>query len=227
MSVLAHVFEAAGLATVVLTPMRFVAESMKVPRALYCEFPLGWPVGRPQDPEFQHRVLKAAFSLLERESGPVLDDFPDTIASTGNGPMSCPLPPRHDPDLHPAIDEAQALRAAYDRAVAKNGRTSVGRVVSADQIPEMLEKFIPISQGESWKEQGLPDLPKKVVHDIRAYYEELAFELADGPVQAWAAEHWFYDETEAGKLVIAARRAMQESGAPQAEWFYLSPGSRT
>jgi hypothetical protein len=225
-STLAHVFEAAGLSTVVLTPMRFIAESMKVPRALYCDFPLGWPVGRPLDSEFQHRVLKAAFDLLGRKSGPVLEDFPEKIESKPAEPLSCPLPPRFDPNLHPAIDEAQALRAAYDRAVQKNGRTSVGRVIGPDQIPEAIAKFIKIAAGEPWDQQEFPAPPMMVVHDIRAYYEELAFELAEGPLEAYGAERWFYDETEAGKVLIGARRKMKEAEAPHPAWFYMAPGSR-
>ena len=45
MCTLAHVFEAAGLATVVLSTIRPVAEKMAPPRALHCEFPLGRPLG--------------------------------------------------------------------------------------------------------------------------------------------------------------------------------------
>ena len=226
MSTLAHVFEAAGLATVVVTPMRFVAEKMKTPRALHADFPLGWPVGRPLDAEFQHRVLEAAFALLERPSGPVLEDFPETIESKPGEPLSCPLPARFDPNLHPAVDEAQALRGAYDRAALKSGRSSVGKAITADQIPDAIEKFARIAEGEDWDQQGFSVPPMMIVHDIRAYYEELAFELADAPVEAYGAERWFYDETEAGKVILEARRQMQKAGAPQPFWFYMAPGSR-
>lgn len=65
-----------------------------------------------------------------------------------------------------------------------------------------------------------------VVHDIRAYYEEPAVALADGPPGAWAAERWFYDETEAGQAILKARRAMKEAEAPFAMWFYMAPGAR-
>ena len=51
------------------------------------------------------------------------------------------------------------------------------------------------------------------VHDIRSYYEELAFEIADGPLIAYGAERWFYDETEAGKVILDARRKMKQSDA--------------
>jgi hypothetical protein len=170
-------------------------------------------------------VLQAAFALLARPGGPVLEDFPERIESQPGEPLSCPMPARFNPDLHPAVDEAQALRNAYDRAVKKNGRTSVGRVITADQIPEALEKFVRIAEGEPWDQQGL-GLIMMVVHDIRAYYEELAFEIADGPIAAYGAERWFFDETEAGKVLISARRSMRQAGAPHAQWYFITPGSR-
>jgi hypothetical protein len=224
-STLAHVFEAAGLSTIVLTSMRFIAEKMRTPRTLYADFPLGWPVGQPLDADFQHRVLQAAFALLARPGGPVLEDFPERIESKPGEPLSCPMPARFNPDLHPAVDEAQALRNAYDRAVKKNGRTSVGRVIDADQIPETLEKFAKIAEGEPWDQQEL-GMVMMVVHDIRAYYEELAFEIADGPIAAYGAERWFYDETEAGKVLLGARRKMKEAEAPHWQWYYMSPATR-
>ena len=139
MCTLAHVFEAAGLATVVLSAIRPVAEKMAPPRALHCEFPLGRPLGQPRDAEYQHRVLADAFALLERPSGPLLEDFPDTIESADEAPLACALPPRYDPDLPAAVDEAKGLRSAYDRALAASGRTSVGRAVGPDAIPDACE----------------------------------------------------------------------------------------
>ena len=139
MCTLAHVFEAAGLATIVLSSIRPVAEKMRPPRALHCEFPLGRPLGKPLDSAFQHDVLKRAFALLDRSEGPVLEDHPEVIQSAGVEALSCRLPPRHDPDLPASVDEAQALRPAYDRAVAAAGRTSVGRVIGPDLVPDALK----------------------------------------------------------------------------------------
>jgi hypothetical protein len=225
-STLAHVFEAAGLSTVVLASVRAVVERMHPPRALYCEFPLGRPLGKPLDPDFQQEVLAAAFGLLDRPEGPVLEDFPKVIRAEEAGPLACPIPPRYDPDLPAAVDEARALRDAYDRAVAASGRTSVGRVVGPDRIPDALAALLEIADGTAWTEAGLPGDPIQVAHDIRSYYEELAIELADGPPGPWATERWFYDETEAGKAVLAARRAMRAAEAPFPMWFYMAPGPR-
>jgi hypothetical protein len=224
---LAHVFEAAGLATVVFSSIREVAERMKPPRALHCQFPLGRPLGHPQDADFQHSVLAAGLALLTRTNGPVLEDYPETIESAAEQPLACALPARYDPDLHPAVDEAQALRGAYDRAVGASLRTSVGRVVEADGIPEAIAAMARIADGTDWKEAGLPGDPIQTAHDIRSYYEELAVELADGPPGPWAAERWFYDVTEGGRTLMAARRAMKEAEAPFPIWFYMAPGGRS
>ncbi|MFQ5696725.1 MAG: hypothetical protein ACE5IL_00370 [Myxococcota bacterium] len=225
MCTLAHVFEAAGLSTVVLASIRVVAEKMHPPRALYCEFPLGRPLGRPLDPDYQHRVLQAAFELLQRPSGPVLQDFPDRIASEGAEPLACAIPPRFDESVPAAVDEARALRPAYDRALRASGRTSVGRVMDADGVPEAVAALVQIAEGADWKAAGLPGDPIQVAHDLRSYYEELAVELADGPPAPWAAERWFYDETETGRTLLAARRAMRAAEVPFPIWFYMAPGA--
>ena len=224
---LAHVFESAGLTTVVLTPMREVAERMKVPRALHTRFPVGLSLWKPRDKVFQDEVLQAAFDLLEEPECPVIREFPVSISPIGGEPLVCPLPPRLNTELHPAVDEAQALRAAYDRAYEKNQRTSMGMKISADQIPEALGRFASIVEGESWDSVGFPDgTMYGTVHDIRCYYEELACEMADGPITPWATEEWFYDRTEAGQLILEARRVMRDKEVDQSIWFGLAPAGR-
>jgi hypothetical protein len=207
--------------------MKEVAERMKVPRALHTAFPVGRSLGKPGDKQFQHEVLRAAFSLLNESNGPVIREFPRSISSTGGEPLVCSLPPRMDTELHPAVDEARALKQAYDRASEKNGRTSVGMQISAGQVPDALERFVRIVDGEHWDEVGFPaGSMYGTVHDIRAYYEELACELAEGPIEPWATEEWFYDGTEAGRLILEARRAMRDREADQAIWFGLAPAGR-
>jgi len=61
-SVLAHIFEAAGIATVVLSSVREVAQKVAPPRALHCEFPLGRPLGIPNDVDFQMAITDALSS---------------------------------------------------------------------------------------------------------------------------------------------------------------------
>ena len=226
MSTLAHVFEAEGLATVALGSQRRQIERTAPPRGLWCDFPLGRPLGRPGDAAFQHRVLRHAFSLLDA-SGPVFDVFADSIADDSTDVVACALPPRHDPDLHPAVDEARGLRHAYDRAVTRFGeRAGAGRVVDADGVPAALEALIRVADGRPWKDAGIPGIPARVAQDIRGYYETAALGLADEPPSAYSATRWFFDETAAGGVVLAARAAMRDAGVKQPIWFYMAPGDR-
>ena len=225
MCVLANVFEAAGLATVSLISVRRVAERLPPPRGLYGEFPLGRPLGKPCDAAFQHDVLRRAFALLERPSGPVLEDHPEVIESDFT-PLACALPPRHDPSLPAAVDEARALRAAYDRTLAARGATSVGRAIGADVIPDTLDMLHRIAEGADWKQVGLPGDSVSIAHDVRTYYEEAAISLADAPPAGGATEAWFYEQTAGGHTLLAARAAMQAQEAPFSLWFYMARATR-
>lgn len=59
-----------GIATVCLMLLREVAERVRPPRALCVPFRHGYPLGQPDDPAGQTRVLEAAFYVLENEPGP-------------------------------------------------------------------------------------------------------------------------------------------------------------
>lgn len=227
MSVLAHVFEAAGLATVVLSSMKDVVQLVAPPRALHCQFPLGRPLGKPLDADFQTDVLMRAFATLAETSGPALHEHPEVIEASEE-PIACQMPARFDPNLPAAVDEANGMRKAYDRSVAKRG-TSVGRSFDADGVPAALDVFHQIVEGAHWKDDV--KIPGKntvaAAHDIRTYYEEAALELVEGPPPGGrAAEAWFFETTEAGKTMLAARKAMEAQGAPFGFWFYMAPGHR-
>jgi len=225
-STLAHIFEQAGLATVALGSIRKQIESTAPPRGLWCDFPLGRPLGKPDDADFQHRVLEHAFSLLNA-SKPVLEEFPDAISDDDGEGLSCPLPPRTNKDLHPALDEVRGLRPAYDRGVAQYGnRAGTGRTISADEIESTLATLIKIAEGTPWKEAGLPGIPARVAQDIRGYYEIAALSLSDHIPSAWSGSSWFLDATEGGKVLMAARAAMRDAGEKQPIWFYMAPMDR-
>ena len=226
MSTLAHVFEAEGLATIALGSQRNQIAGTAPPRGLWCDFPLGRPLGKPADPEFQHQVLSHAFSLLDAD-GPVFEEFAEAIVDDASEVMACPLPPRHDPDAHPAVDEARGLRPAYDRAVERYGnRVGAGRVVDADHVVDAIEAFIRVADGTPWKEAGIPGIPARVSQDIRGYYETAALGLADHVPGAWAGTRWFLDQTRTGEVIMSARAAMRDAGVKQPVWFYMAPGDR-
>jgi hypothetical protein len=69
-------FENAGIATVSISLLRFVTERVRPPRTLCVPFPLGYPLGAPNNPEVQRTVLRAALRLLESsDSVPIICDF--------------------------------------------------------------------------------------------------------------------------------------------------------
>lgn len=223
MSVLAHILERAGLATVGISIVRGQAETARPPRILHCQFPLGRPLGKPNDAEFQTAVISAAFDLLDRTDVPVLEDYPVVIEDEADAPATCALPPRLDTTGNAAVDEARGLRAAYERNVEQYGRTAVGRIAVAEGIPELLERVVRLEEGASLEDVDLAD--GKLIaagQDIRAYYEEAGLQLAD-VTGARQLETWFYDVTEAGQLMRRAQQTLKAAEADQLSWQYMLP----
>jgi hypothetical protein len=67
--------EYAGITTVSISLLREITEKIRPPRALFVPFPLGYPLGEPNNPNLQLRIMRAAFSLLSRSDIPVLEDL--------------------------------------------------------------------------------------------------------------------------------------------------------
>ncbi|HEX7615109.1 MAG TPA: hypothetical protein VF554_07490 [Thermoanaerobaculia bacterium] len=68
--------ERRGIATTTVTMLREITQKVRTPRALAVPYALGFPLGKPGDPELQTRILRAAFALLEEPGpGPLLVDF--------------------------------------------------------------------------------------------------------------------------------------------------------
>ena len=223
MGTLASVLEQAGFATVALSSIRGQIETTSPPRALHCNFPLGRPLGKPNEPEFQRDVLIEAFSLLEKPAGPVLVDYPISIEDDADVPLSCMVPPSDTSDRNPAASEALGLLPAWRRTQEKYGRSTVGKVITAEQVPDMLDLFARITNGESWDEVGFPGDPTIIAADIKNFYEEAAISLNDSPPSARSAESWFVTETLGGETIQTARIKMKEADVNFYFWYYLLP----
>ena len=223
MGTLASVLEHAGFATVALSSIRGQIETTTPPRALHCDFPLGRPLGKPNEPEFQRKVITSAFALLEEPIGPVLVDYPISIEDDADTPLSCPIPPADTSDRNPAVAEALGLLPAWRRTQETYGRSTVGKVVTAEQVPDMLDLFARIADGESWEDVGFPGDPTKVAADIKNYYEEAVISLADTAPSARRAESWFVKETLGGQTIQEARIKMKEADVNFYFWYYLLP----
>ena len=67
--------EYAGITTVSLSLLREITEKIRPPRALFVPFPLGYPLGEPNNSSLQLRVMRSAFALLTRNDAPALENF--------------------------------------------------------------------------------------------------------------------------------------------------------
>jgi hypothetical protein len=67
---LSNAIEAAGMPTVCLTMNAFITVNVRVPRALWVRFPLGYTFGEPFRPDQHRKVLIAALDALEIATAP-------------------------------------------------------------------------------------------------------------------------------------------------------------
>jgi hypothetical protein len=216
--VLARVFEAAGLATVQLTLVREHTEKVKPPRALFCPFPFGRALGKPNDSAFQQRVLAQAFGLLDRPVGPVLEDYPEDIV-----PAGAPPPTVAERPVDPAF-ELTSLRGYYTQFVEQHGgRTAVGLAgVPSTRLRGLVRLLEQYADGEEIDapERGLETSVLQYVRyacdDLKAFYREARLQQrpnSDGP----AIEAWFWSETALGGLLVRVRDRMQATDDPYAK----------
>ena len=58
------IIEKAGIPTASVTLLREITERVDPPRALFVDFPLGYPLGMPDNPALQTEIILAALGLL-------------------------------------------------------------------------------------------------------------------------------------------------------------------
>ncbi len=229
---LARVFEEAGLSTTALALIRDHAERARPPRALFVPFPLGFALGRPDDPPFQHRVLRAAFDLLAVESGPVLADFAEgtdapvevlqasealaasALAASSSGRAT----PVESETLGPA-DEVTALRGYYEQWLADHdGRTVVGLTGIAQRRWRGLIRYLEgyAAGSPPWYAELPPDLPlarflRYAADDLKAFYFEARMARRPDQVDN-ELQRWFWTETAMGDLLTRVASRMAAGG---------------
>ncbi|MBA2441862.1 MAG: hypothetical protein H0V53_05595 [Rubrobacter sp.] len=76
MGLIQSVIESSGIPTTSVTLLREVTEKVDPPRALFADYPLGYPLGAPDDPELQRSIVEASLSLLTAtDSLPRIESF--------------------------------------------------------------------------------------------------------------------------------------------------------
>ena len=78
------VIEKAGIATVSVTLLTEITERVAPPRALAVDWPLGYPLAEPNNPDLQKRIMLAAFALLPMPViEPLIVNFSETRPHNG------------------------------------------------------------------------------------------------------------------------------------------------
>jgi hypothetical protein len=213
---LAHYLEAAGVPTTQISLIREHTETIRPPRALWVPFELGRPLGAPENPEMQHRVLRMALELLEAPEGPVLLDFPEEITesvdSVGKSPgvWACPVSfgpaVKEKTDIERLVSEFKCevvtLRPWYDLWLEKHGRSAVGNF-GPEAASGLLGRY---ALGKS-KEIRALDMPLAVAirlaaQDLKAFYFEAAVSRPGAALpKSGAFNRWFWNETAAGRVL--------------------------
>jgi hypothetical protein len=237
-SALGHYIEEEGIATVAISLIRPQSENTKPPRALWVPFELGRPFGPPSDPAFQKSVLRAALRMLEEGGGPVrIEDFrhDDPRAQPDPG-WRPPLPVATVDDGSPTAlgdafeREMARLAEAYDHAVKARGRTTVG--LSGLPIAEAAHYVAAWLRGanpeSSVADMSAPLALRFAIDDVKAYFLEAGLIPGSKPSSRQLGD-WFYNETAAGKVLFALRRANLDAADERLKLIasnFIVPGVR-
>jgi hypothetical protein len=224
--VLARALETGGIATTSISMVREHTEKVKPPRALFVPFPFGHALGRPNDPELQHRVLRAVLALLEEPAGPILRDFPDD-AEPGDQPgapvQSSAIAPAPGVPQDPAM-EAVHMRRYHEQWVERNGgRTAVGLTgippTRFRGVVRFLEDFA--GGGDADMEERpanvpLPGFIRWCADDLKTLYFEGAMVMRPAAGGEEIAR-WFWGETAMGQLLRQVKDRLDASPDPAAK----------
>ena len=208
MGALGHFLERQGIPTTGISLVREHTETVRPPRALWVTFELGRPMGIPDDPPFQRRVVKAALDLLERTDGPLIADHPEHVDEPADfSGWACPinLAPTEVDSLAAEIDR---LATWHDRAVTAQGRTTVG--VSGLDMPAAGALVTEALAGALPPAQTL----KEALDDLRAYYLEAASAFPD-PGSPATRKKWFWEETKLARAMLALQPKLAASDDQQ------------
>lgn len=223
MGALAHYLETDGIPTTQVSLVREHTEALVPPRALWVPFILGRPFGVPNDATFQRGVLMAALNLLERDSGPVLEDYPldapaGVLTESPEG-LACPVsfPARFTEGslVDRITGEVSQLLAWHDAAVAYRGRTTLGvtglsPLQLGDYVIAWLEGKTP-QRYRSDVTQG--DALKQACDELKAFYYE-AKSVQPGQHTSASVHDWFWFDTAAGEALVKIKHIAANSADP-------------
>ncbi len=180
------------------------AASMQPPRSLWVPFELGRPLGKANDPAFQHRVIAAALALLSVEGGPVLQEFPENAPAPANNELvACPIAFIQPEAVSTSwvqrlVTEQGTLQPWHDLGKRRrHGRTLVG--VANTKVKDIASRL-----GEFLDNDSLPmdDLVwlKHAVEDAKTFYLE-AMTAQPGEHDQDSLQDVFWCQTDLGEAL--------------------------
>lgn len=231
MSALGHYIEDEGIATTGISLIREHTEGMRPPRFLWVPFELGRPLGAPNNPEFQTKVLRESLALLESSKGPVLlqdfnEDAPlgkDQNEDEQEG-WTCPInlpPPRVDRSEREAalIAEIASLAPWYELAKRNRGGSSVGASrLPIDEVARALVGYLDGNRENRQPEVTMAESLKVASEDIKAWYMEAATAQPGAPTSKQIAD-WFWGETSAGLIFLDLQKVIATSDDPKMQYL--------
>ena len=70
-----QIVEERGITTASITLLPEITKKLRPPRALAVPYPLGYPLGEPDNPVLQHEIMAALIKTLVRNDVPVMEEF--------------------------------------------------------------------------------------------------------------------------------------------------------
>ena len=196
-------------------------KSMRPPRALWVPFPLGRPLGKAGDANFQHQVIQHGLELLSRGEGPILEDFPLDVPPIDHEIVkACPVsfsPRQSDNGAWEArlLAEFNLLQPWYQLSLRRRkGRTLVG---IAPEPPEENLKRLAVHLDDANLPQTI-DWLKPASDDLKAFYIE-AMTAQPGQYDDAEITRQLWQETELGAALIVIHKHFQNAEARHLKQF--------
>ncbi|MDE2744833.1 MAG: hypothetical protein OXI41_02445 [Chloroflexota bacterium] len=214
------------MATTGISLIRKHPEGMKPPRSLWVPFPLGRPLGAPDQPEFQRNVLLSALRLLESATATTIADYPHDAPISGDDPWACAImitPPEPANETEALrgqlIEEVRQLEPWHNESRKRRGRTTVGisgaSLEQVESLAALLADFATgaeSSDGEIDWNHPMPMRLKFASDDLRAFYHEAATAQPDASYPTDAdLNDWLFNQTLLGTVLRQIVGRMRES----------------
>lgn len=202
---IAYYLESEGIMSTGIALVRENAEALQPPRLLWVSFPLGYPLGKPNDSAFQRRVIEASLDLLNRPAGPVLEDYAEDLPDLDIEALDfCPVnfaqPSSAATTWRDRLaNERLLLQPWFDMSKRRRGRTTVGLSdMSMEEILDMVGGWLDAP------DQPLPDFErfKHGIEDAKAWYSE-AISAQPGDYPPGQVQKHLYAETVLGAALKA------------------------